>query len=113
MNEIAEQRALEFGIAGQQAGESDYAFGHRVALELRRAGHIIEAHDAESGHLYDDPQGDAMTGIMGAVAQTMQGRSYSGDQIDNDYAAGVVASHPHDDAGDALLVAFAMMFGGR
>ena len=113
MNEIAEQRAREFGITGQQAGESDCAFGHRVALELRCAGHIIEAHEAESGHLYDDPQGDAMTGIMGAVAQTMQGRNYSGDQIDNDHAAGAVASHPRDEAGDALMVAFAMLFGGR
>jgi len=113
MNAIATERAREFGIAGQQAGESDYAFGHRVALELRRDGHIIEAHEAESGHLYDDPQGDAMTGIMGAVAQTIQGRNYSGDQIDNDHVAGVVASHPRDDAGDALLVAFAMLFGGR
>lgn len=113
MNEIAAQRAREFGITRQRASESDSAFGHRVALELRNAGHIIEAHEAESGHLYDDPRGDAMTGIMGAVAQTMQGRSYSGDRIYNDYAAGVVVSHPHDDARDALLVAFAMMFGGR
>lgn len=113
MNEIAAQRAREFGITGQRASESDSAFGHRVALELRSAGHVIGAHEAESGHLYDDPQGDAMTGIMGAVAQTMQGRSYPGDQIDNDRAAGVVASQPRDEAGDALLVAFAMMFGGR
>jgi hypothetical protein len=113
MNEIAAERAREFGIAGQQAGESDYAFGHRVALELRRDGHIIEAHEAESGHLYDDPQGDAVTGIMGAVAQTMQGRSYSGDRINNDYAAGVVASHPRNEAGDAPMVAFAMLLGGR
>ena len=105
---ITEQRAREFGIAVQQEDESDYAFRNRVALVLRAGGHIIEAHEAFNDCLYDDPDGNAMTGIIGAVAQAMDGRHYSGDQIGNDIAAGVVAQKPPDTMRDALILMMAM-----
>ena len=87
-------------------------FRNRVANAIRAQGHIIEAHEAQSNALYDDPDGDAMTGIFGAVAQAMQGTHYRGDPIGNDIAAGVVASKKKDSMSDALVVLLAMM-GGR
>ena len=101
---ITAQRAQEFGVAPQEDGENEMAFRNRVANAIRAQGHIIEAHEAQSNALYDDPDGDTMTGIFGAVAQAMQGTHYSGDPIGNDIAAGVVASKKRDEGREAALL---------
>lgn len=106
---ITKQRAQEFGIEAQREGESDYDFRDRVANELRAMGHPIEAHEAFSNCLYDDPGSDAMTGIIGFVAQAIQGTSYSGNQIANDIVSGVVAQKPQDQLADALIMMLALM----
>ena len=106
---ITKQRAQEFGIEAQREDESDFEFRDRVSNSLRAMGHLIEAHEAFSNKLYDDPTGDAMTGIIGAVAQAMQGKSYRGNQIANDIATGVVAQRPKNDLADALILMMAMI----
>jgi len=116
MNEITTQRAEEFGIEVQRPGESDSVFRGRVAGRLRDMGHIIEAHEAQTNMLYDDPSGDPMTGIMGAVAQAMQGRDYhvSGEnQIGCDIAAGHYVKNPPRRENDAFLMLAMMMMGNR
>jgi hypothetical protein len=110
MNGITKQRAQEFGIE-QQPGESDAAFRTRVSDELRRQGHIIEAHEAYTDALYDDPQGNAITGIVGAVAQEMLDKTYDGNAVGNDIAAGIVAQAPRYTSSDALLVLMAVLMG--
>lgn len=72
---ITAQRAEEFGIDPQQPGEHVQAFRERVSGILRQRGHIIEAHEAMRNCLYDDPDGGAMEGIMGAMAQALQGQN--------------------------------------
>ncbi len=106
---ITAQRAQEFGIEAQREGESDYDFRDRVANQLRAMGHPIEAHEAFSNRLYDDPEGGAMDGIVGFIAQAMAGKSYSGNQIGNDIVAGVVAQKSQDPMRDALILMMAMM----
>ena len=106
---ITAQRAQEFGIEPQREGESDYAFRDRVANQLRAMGHPIEAHEAFSNCLYDDPEGGAMNGIVGFVAQAMAGKAYSGNQIANDIDAGHVEQKPQDPLADALILMMAMM----
>ena len=100
--EITAQRASEFGIEGQREGESDSNFRDRVSGALRATGNIIEAHEAFNNSLYDDPDGDAMTGIMGAVAQALQGRNYGAktgsQQVGDDIASGIVSQSPKDDS---------------
>lgn len=108
------QRAQWFGISPQGEAESNIEFRERVAGELRDKGRIIEAHEAYHNCLYDDPSGAPMTGIIGAVAQVMQGIDYgsSGNrQIGDDIAAGVAATRPPDP--DPMMMLFAVMFGGR
>lgn len=104
--DITAQRASEFGLPGQQLGESDSDFRARISGALRAKGYIIEAHEAHANTLYDDPDGDAMTGIMGAMAQTLQRRHYGAktgyDQVGDDIASGVVAQSPDDDAAGLL-----------
>src|SRR3989344_8505546 len=95
--------------------ESVSDFRHRVAGALRGSGHIIEAHEALSGKLYDDPdQGPTgpMTGIFGAVFQTMQGKSYSTDpeqKVGDDIAAGVLAQRGEDPTRSALASIFSLL----
>lgn len=108
INVLAKQRAREFNIA-QKPGESDDAFRSRVSEELRQQGNFIEAHEAYSGRLYDDPeqgQTGPMVGIFGAVAHALQGRDHSPQdpkrQIGDDIASGVVAGH-RDTSKDSLL----------
>lgn len=103
-NEWTDERVREFGIETQQDGEGDSAYRSRVATALREQGHIIEAHEAYNNALYNDSP-DAMTDIMGAVAQAMNRRNYSGNPIGNDIAAGVVAQSPkrNNDLGMLLL----------
>jgi hypothetical protein len=105
---ITAQRANEFNIKPQQHDESEQAFRQRVSSTLRDMGYVIEAHEAFADKLYDE--GNTMDGIIGYVAQAMQGVSYSGDKIGNDIAAGVVAKKPkRDDTADALLLMMAML----
>ena len=101
---ITTQRAREFGIDPQQEGEGDSTFRNRVANALRKRGHLIEAHEAQSNALYDDPEGNAMVGITGAIVQALQGTHYRGDPIGNDIAAGVVASKKRDKDREAMLL---------
>ena len=112
-NEYTDQRADWFGIPKQQDGESNQTYRDRVASAIRAKGHIIEAHEAQTNALYDDPNGGAMTGIMGAMAQALEGRNYGGDQIDNDIAAGVVAQAPKQSSEFAGLLALMLAMGDR
>ena len=109
---ITAQRAQEFGIEAQQDGESETAFRQRVSGELRRMGHIIEAHEAYANALYDQSN-DVMTGIFGAMAQKLQGHEYSPRdgmrQVGDDLAAGIVAQAPQDDSAGLLAVLAVMM----
>lgn len=107
---ITSQRAQEFGIPPQGKDENTHTFRNRVANAIRAQGHIIEAHEAQSNKLYDDPDGDAMIGITGAVAQALQGKNYRGDQVANDIATGAIASaKKHDTSAMVLLTALLMM----
>ena len=103
---ITAQRAREFGISSQGQNESETAFRSRVAEHLRRAGYIIEAHEAMTNKLYDDPDNDAgMTGIIGAVAKAYHGKTYGGSEIASDIAAGTVAqAPPKEDSLAAMLM---------
>ena len=115
MNGITAQRAQEFDIPPQSDGESDMAFRTRVSGALRAAGHIIEAHEAYRDALYNDPDSGCMDGIIGAVAQIMQGVDYHSDgehQVGDDIAAGLYVQHKHDDDSMMALLAV-MLFGGR
>jgi hypothetical protein len=94
---LATSHARDFHLPPQSNGESDVNFINRVADTLRSQGHIIEAHEARTGKFYDDNNEDAMTGIMGAVAQAMQGTRYGGNQVGNDIAAGTVAKSPKNE----------------
>jgi hypothetical protein len=100
----------------QREGEDDFAYRSRVAGELRRQGKIVEAHEAYSGRRWDDPeQGSTgpMTGIIGGIAQALQGREYSPHdperQIGDDIASGVVASAGESQSDAALGMLFDML----
>jgi hypothetical protein len=106
---ITQQRASEFGIEQQREGESIQAFRERVAEQLRRAGHIIEAHEALTDKLYDDPDNElGMAGIIGAVAKTMQDRHYGGSEVASDIAAGVTVQQPPMEDGLAAMLMLIM-----
>lgn len=114
--EITAQRANEFGLEPQGEKESDTAFRERISGKLRDMGQLVEAHEAHANALYDDPEGGAMTGIMGAVSQALQRTNYGSSgsgAVGIDIAAGTVASKPSDPAADAMLVLFATLLGGR
>lgn len=109
---ITEQRAQEFGIAPQREGESDFEFRHRVSGALRDQGHIIEAHEAFQNALYDQND-DVMTGIVGAMAQTLHDIDYGSHgsrQVGDDIAAGAIAQSPRDD-GAAMLGLVVVLLG--
>jgi len=75
MNALAVQRGREFGIH-RNKDESPDNYRLRVVGELRARGNFIEAHEAYSGRLYDDPeQGPTgpMAGISGALVQALYG----------------------------------------
>ncbi|MEK6927515.1 MAG: hypothetical protein AABX11_03720 [Nanoarchaeota archaeon] len=112
INALAIQRGEEFGIPRR---ENEYPDNYRLraAGELRRRGNYLEAHEANSGRLYDDPeQGLAgpMAGIFGVVAQAMQGREYSPHdserQIGDDIITGVVVRAGRDEGERALATIF-------
>lgn len=114
-NALAREYGSDYGIK-QKKGESDYAYRSRLAGELKRQGKIIEAHEAFSGRKYDDPkqgQTGPMSGILGAVAQAMQGKKYSPydpeQQIGDDIAAGVFVRHERGPADNALAAIFGLL----
>ncbi|KKQ77225.1 MAG: hypothetical protein UT00_C0017G0012 [Parcubacteria group bacterium GW2011_GWA1_38_7] len=109
---LAHEYAGYYGI-GMNEGETEDAFKSRVAGTLRERGSIIEAHEAFSGKRWDaEDQGATgpMSGILGAVAQTMQGREYSPRdperQIGDDIAAGVYVKQGEDPVKSALAAIF-------
>lgn len=112
-DQYAEARAYgRYHNIPQAEGEADEAYRNRVAGELRRQGKIIEAHEVASGRRWDDPEqglGGPMTGIVGAMAQIMNGNEYSPHdpqrQIGDDIAAGIVATH-RDHSGEAIAALF-------
>lgn len=106
--EFTAQRARWFDLPPQGESESDIEFRERVAGALRDRGKIIEAHEAYHNCLYDDPSGAPMTGILGAVAQVMQGQNYGSKgnrQVGDDIAAGVCAQSTHDEDPLGMLLA--------
>ena len=95
-------------VAPQAEGENESAFKHRVSAELRAQGHMIEAHEAFNNCRYDDPEDSGpMTGILGGVAQAMQGNPYhSGkeSQVGDDIAAGIFSQSLRRDDGAAIAL---------
>lgn len=73
---------------------------------------IIEAHEAQTNRLYDDPGehplDDPMNGIVGALAQALHGIDYHPqggvDMVGNDMALGTVIRHK-EDTSEALMLA--------
>ncbi len=112
MNGITSQRANEFNIPGQMPGESEEHFRNRVAAQLRAMGHVIEAHEALADALFDDPDGSAQIGILGAVAQSMAGHGFGaqtwGDQVGHDIAAGIHTGSKRTE-GSGLLALLILM----
>ena len=106
---ITKERALWFSLHEQAEGESDSAYRSAIAEKLRSMGYPIEAHEAFHGCLYDDPEGQAVTGIMGMIAREISERQYSGSKIGNDIAAGEIVKAPHNPDTDALLVTLAVL----
>lgn len=109
-----QERANMVGVARNKR-ESMTAFRRRVVGTLRTRGHLIEAYEALSGKLYDDPEQGPMgpmAGILGAVAQRMQGISYSSDpeqKMGDDLAAGVLVSRGEDSSKSALAAIFSLL----
>jgi len=105
INALAIQYGKYYNIKRNKK-ESDYDYRSRVSGELRKQGKPIEAHEAFSGRLYDDPnQGNwgPMTGIFGAVAKAVQGVEYSPNdyerQIGDDLCAGQLVKSKRNDRG--------------
>lgn len=112
--------ARHYDIPAQSQTESDTDFRHRVAGALRAAGKIIEAHEAQQNARWDAKgrAGESVQdGIMGALAQALQGNPYGNlegvSQVGADIAAGVlVRDAPRKRAADAALLATLGMVGG-
>lgn len=106
-----------YKLAPQGDTEDDYNFRHRIAGELRDMGKIIEAHEAQQDARWDDESKgeDVQAGIMGAMAQALQGVDYhvhGEQQVGCDIAAGMYVKHakPKMTADQALLMV--MLMGG-
>jgi len=93
---LATEYAKYYGIKEQQPDESDDTFRHRVAGELRDMGKLVEAHEAQRDERIEQSD-DVMSGVMGAVAQALQGVDYgvTGEQqVGCDIAAGGIVQNP-------------------
>ena len=108
INALAQDYGPLYNIE-QKKDETNDAYRNRLAGELRQQGYIIEAHEVSSGRRYDDPaQGLAgpMAGIIGAVAQAIQGKDHSPNnperQIGDDIAVGVVVRKGKDKTESAI-----------
>ena len=106
-----------YKLPPQGADESDYNFRHRVAGQLRDMGKLIEAHEAQQDARWDDDSkgGDVQAGIMGAVAQALQGVDYhvrGEQQVGCDIAAGMYLKHKKPDPSPEAMMLMLQMFGG-
>lgn len=84
---LATDYAGYYNLAPQGETESDIDFRKRVASHLRRDGKVVEAHEVYHDARWDN-NGNVLTGVLGAVAQAMQGTRYGGNPLDNDIVAG-------------------------
>lgn len=110
---LATEYAEYYNIEGQREGESDHAFKGRVAGKLRDMGKIIEAHEAQHDERYENSE-KVMTGVIGAMAQTLQGVDYgsSGErQIGDDIAAGTIAQDLESDLTPEMALLMVQLFG--
>ena len=110
---LATEYASYYDIASQGEGEADGTFRSRVAGKLRDMGKIIEAHEAQQDARYDDNE-DVMTGIMGAMAQAMQGRDYGHrgeSQVGDDIAAGTFVRYPKPEIDPMAAMLAVLTFG--
>jgi hypothetical protein len=105
INALAIEYGKHFNIKRDKK-ESDYDYRSKVAGELRKQGHLVEAHEAFSGRRYDDPdQGTLgpMTGILGAAAKAAQGIEFSPNdyerQIGDDLGAGIIVKNGNRNKG--------------
>ncbi len=88
----------------QQEGESFKQFQDRVAIELRRQGQIIEAHEVFSGKRWDDENQNPLTGplagTIGAIINEGRSKTLHQDdpfrQIGDEIALGATAIAPEN-----------------
>jgi hypothetical protein len=108
-----------YGLPDQGPTESEYDFRHCIAGSLRDMGKLIEAHEAQNDCRYDSENGgeNVITGVMGALAQAMQGTDYhvsGSNQVGCDIAAGHIVRNPRSKmAASTALMMIAMMGAGR
>ncbi len=100
---LATEYAKHYNIKAQQEEESNMTFRNRVAAALREMGRIIEAHEAYQDERYKTSD-SVMPGVTGTIAQALQGRSYSGDQIGNDIFAGTIVQTPDSVSAETALL---------
>lgn len=108
---LATEYAEYYEIEAQGDDEPDTTFRNRVANVLRESGRLIEAHEAYQDERYEQSD-NVMGGVIGAVAQALQGTNYSGDQIGNDIAAGVVARDNRPKVPPEMALLMVALFGG-
>lgn len=106
-----------YNLPPQGAEESDYNFRHRIAGVLRDMGKLIEAHEAQQDARWDDDTKgeDVQAGIMGALAQALQGVDYhvkGEQQIGCDIAAGMYVKHKKPDMSPKEALLMIQLFGG-
>ena len=114
--EYATQYAADFGLAPQREDETDPQFHERIVGQLREAGHMIEAHEVQSGERFDGPSGRALDGITGAMAMTLTGREFARDgygKVGDEIAAGAIVRHRKPDPSPDLMLAMMDLFGRK
>jgi hypothetical protein len=107
-----------FELAPQGADESDSAFRHRIAGELRDMSKVIEAHEAQQNARWDDEAtgGDVLAGVMGALAQAAQGVDFhvhGEQQVGCDLVAGLYVKHKKPDPSPDSMLLMLDLLGGR
>jgi hypothetical protein len=112
-NREASMLAEYYGYEAQRDTETGHAFALRVAENLRRDGHMIEAHELTQGCRWDDQgHGDAvMNGIVGAIANAMHRPGSC--SIGEDIAAGVVVQNPEPKPSLAAMLMMVELLGRR
>jgi hypothetical protein len=108
--------ASYYQIELQKEGELDRDYRNRVAGALRDKGLLIEAHELHSGKRWDAEGSDVMTGVIGALAQKLQGVDYGSSgyrQIGDDIAAGTIVQHKRETSPEMALIAILMSEAGR
>jgi len=111
---LATDYANYYKIAPQGDTETDSAFRHRVSGELRDAGHVTEAHEAHCDERYEQSE-NVMTGVMGAMAQALQGVDYGStgaSQVGDDIAAGILSKSTRPQMTPDMALLMVELFGG-